>query len=180
MPANQLPTPFPSESLTEKFPFHEVSVLVVEDAPQFAGIVAGILKSFGIGKIYPARNGEDALHILAHQRVHVVLVDDLEPPLDGRTVVKTLRKPDSGLPNHVPVIFMTERPFKTNVIAVRDSGATEVLSKPFSATQLMTRIESVLRRPRPLIHSGDFDGPDRRRQVKAAPEKKRASDRDAE
>lgn len=180
MSAHHPPTLFQSESHNEKFPFHEISVLVVEDAPQFAGIVAGILKSFGIGKIYPARNGEDALYILAHQRVHVVLVDDLEPPLDGRTVVKTLRKPDSGLPNHVPVIFMTERPFKTNILAARDSGATEVLSKPFSAAQLMTRIESVLRKPRPIIHSDDFDGPDRRRQVKAAPDKKRASDREPE
>lgn len=162
-----------------KFSFRNISVLVVEDTPHLAGIVCSILKSFGVDTIYPARTGEDALFVLANHRVQVAIVDDLKPPLDGHAVVKTLRSPDSGLPSSVPVIFITEKPFKDDILAARDSGANEVLSKPFSATQLMTRIESVLRKPRPIVQSVGFIGPDRRRQVKDTETKKRASDQPA-
>jgi two-component system chemotaxis response regulator CheY len=163
----------------KKFPFENIAVLVVEDAQHLAGLVCGILKSFGIRTIYSARNGEDALFILANHHVQVAIVDDLQPPLDGHAVLKTLRAPGSGLPSDVPVIFVTEKPFKDNILAARDSGATEVLSKPFSANQLMTRIESVMRKPRPIIQGGSFVGPDRRRQMKSHVEKKRKSDHHA-
>lgn len=163
----------------EKFSFRHIAALVVEDTPHLAGIVCSILKSFGVDTIYPARSGEDALFVLANHRVQIAIVDDLKPPLDGHAVVRTLRAPDSGLPSSVPVIFVTEKPYKDDILAARDCGANEVLSKPFSATQLMTRIESVLRKPRPFVHSESFNGPDRRRQVKDTETKRRASDQPA-
>lgn len=163
-------------AIHKKFAFEDVAALVVEDAPHYAGLICGILKSFGIQTIYSARCGEDALFNLANHRVQVAIVDDLKPPLDGHAIVRTLRAPDSGLPSSVPVIFVTEKPFMENIVAARDAGATEILSKPFSANQLMTRIEAVLRKPRPIVQGGNFVGPDRRRQIKDAAEKKRKGD----
>lgn len=167
----------PSASSRKKFPFQDIAVLVVEDAPHLSGIICGILKSFGIATIYPARTGADALFILANHRVQVAIIDDLGPPLDGKSVIRELRSPDSGLPSEVPVIYVTGKPFKDDIFSARDAGANEVLSKPFSASQLMARIEAVLKKPRPIVRSVNFVGPDRRRQVKESGERRRAADR---
>jgi len=173
MPKHNAPSPSVPKSDT---PYADLAVLVLEDSPHLTGLVCGILKSFGVGTIYAARDGEDALFILANHRVHLAIVDDLKPPLDGLTVVRTIRTAASQLPNALPVIFVTETPHKSFIIAARDSGVTEILSRPFSATQLMTRISSILRHPRPLVRTEDFIGPDRRRRVKDIADKKRKMD----
>jgi DNA-binding response OmpR family regulator len=177
MPANRASTLKPASALLDKKAHGDLAMLVVEDAAHMASIVCGILKSMGVGKIYEARNGDDALNILAHYPVNVVLIDNLEPPLDGLAVVKTVRTAQSQFPKSVPVIYMTAVPNKSAVIAARDAGVTEVLSKPFSAAQLIARIESVLNKPRSLVQSEAFVGPDRRRKEKVPSERKRQADR---
>jgi len=157
--------------------YTNLSVLVLEDSPHFSGLVCGILKSFGVATIYAARGGEDALFILANHRVHLAIVDDLGPPLDGLTVVRTIRTAIAELPNELPIIFTTEHPSKAIIVAARDSGVTEILSKPFSAAQLMARIATIIRKPRPLVRSEDFVGPDRRRRVKDIADEKRQAAR---
>lgn len=175
MPKRTPATPSVPKSDTARYA--GLSVLLLEDSPHFAGLVCGILKSFGIGTIHSARDGEDALFILANHRVHLAVVDDLRPPLDGLTVVRTIRTAAAQLPNELPIIFVTETPSKSTVIAARDSGVTEVLSKPFSAAQLMARIASVIRKPRPLVRTEGFVGPDRRRRTKDTATKRREMDR---
>ncbi len=171
-----IPTPLRSPAASGKNPYARLAVLVVEDAAHMAGLICGILKSLGVGHIYQARNGDDALHELANHQIHVAIIDDLEPPLDGPAVVKTVRTAQADLPNAVPVIFVTARTQKSAIVAARDAGVTEVLSKPFSAIQLIARLDAVLARPRPLVKSGGFVGPDRRRRVKDASVERRKSD----
>jgi DNA-binding response OmpR family regulator len=178
MPAGRT-TLKPASSLLDKKAYGDLAMLVVEDAAHMASLVCGILKSMGVGRIYEARNGDNALSILANYPVDVVLIDSLEPPLDGLAVVKTVRTAQEQFPKEVPVIYLTAQASKSAVLAARDAGVTEILSKPFSATQLITRIESVLKKPRSLVESGTFVGPDRRRKEKAPRERRRRSDRGA-
>ncbi|PKQ04625.1 MAG: hypothetical protein CVT73_13145 [Alphaproteobacteria bacterium HGW-Alphaproteobacteria-12] len=79
----------------------------------------------------------------------------------------------------IPVIYLTTKRERGAIIAARDAGVTEILSKPFSAKQLTDRIEAVLTRPREIVRSSAFTGPDRRRRDGKAPIKRRESDRDA-
>lgn len=161
-----------SDKIDRKF-YEGLSILVVEDAAHMASLVCGVLKSMGVGKIYEARNGDAALNILAGYPVQVALIDDLEPPLDGLAVVRTLRSAQARFPADLPVIYLTNKASKSAVLAARDAGVTEVLCKPFSAAQLIVRIESVLKKPRSLVKSESFVGPDRRRREKAPSEDRR-------
>ncbi|KAB7741268.1 response regulator [Parvibaculum sedimenti] len=156
--------------------YADLAVLVLEDSPHLVGVVCGILKSFGVGRIHAARDSEDALFILANQRVNVAVIDELKPPRDGLSLVRTIRTAAAQLPNELPIIYLTEVPHQGAIIAARDAGVTEVLSKPFSASQLMTRISSAIRNPRPLVRSEDFVGPDRRRRTKEPTQRKRQAD----
>ncbi|HEY4343979.1 MAG TPA: response regulator [Parvibaculum sp.] len=176
MPAGK-PALKPASVLLDKKAYGDLAMLVVEDAAHMASLVCGILKSMGVGRIYEARNGDSALSILANYPVNVVLIDSLEPPLDGLAVVKTVRTAQAQFPKEVPVIYMTAQASKSSVVAARDAGVTEVLSKPFSATQLIARIESVLKKPRSLVESGSFVGPDRRRRENTPRERRRQSDK---
>lgn len=178
MPANRKSASIPAPAVLDKKAYGNLAMLVVEDAAHMASLVCGILKSLGVGRIHEARNGDEALSILATYPIDVVLIDDLEPPFDGLAVVKTVRKASSKHPRTVPVIFMTSQAHKSAVLAARDAGVTEVLSRPFSAAQLIARIESVLKKPRSLVQSEDFVGPDRRRREMSAPERRRHSNPD--
>ncbi|MEN6542498.1 response regulator [Parvibaculum sp.] len=153
-----------------------LSVLVLEDTPHLVGVVCGILKSFGVGKIHAARDAADALFILANQKISVAVIDELKPPHDGLSLVRTIRTAAAQLPNELPIIYLTEVPHQRVIIAARDAGVTEVLSKPFSASQLMTRISSAVKNPRALVRSERFVGPDRRRRTKEPTQRKRQAD----
>lgn len=175
MPAKPTIIPKPTQSAFDKKVYANLNVMVVEDASHMSSLICGILKSLGVGRIFEARNGSDALDILNTQAIDMVLIDDLAPPLDGLSVVKKMRVSEiSGCES--PVILLTAKPQQSEIFAARDAGVTEVLSKPFSAAQIITRIETVLAKPRPMIKSEVFVGPDRRRREKEAPEERRAAE----
>tara|TARA_R110000868_G_scaffold190217_2_gene433836 strand:- start:5783 stop:6319 length:537 start_codon:yes stop_codon:yes gene_type:complete len=173
-PPSKLPKPV--ANLLDKKTYSRLNVMVVEDASHMASLVCGILKSLGFGRIFEARSGTGALEVMNSQAIDLVLIDDLAPPVDGLSVVKEVRKSKSKSARGVPVILLTSMLNKTAIFEARDAGVTEILSKPFSAAQMITRIESVLSRPRELIETEHFAGPDRRRREKEAPEQRRQSD----
>lgn len=179
MPDKSSILPRPTIGAIDRKTYADLNVMVVEDAGHMSSLVCGILKSLGVGRIFEARIGSDALDILASQAVDMILIDDLHPPYDGLTVVREVRKSKSQATRSLPIIHITSKLHKSAIFAARDAGVTEILSKPFSAAQMITRIEMALAKPRPLIKSEDFVGPDRRRREKTAAERRRSSDQAA-
>lgn len=157
--------------------YAQVGVLIVEDTLYMSNMLRGILNGLGVRSISSARSGEDALGALVRGKVDLVIMDDLEPPLDGLSVVRAIRMADEDKLNDIPVIYVTTKRERGAIIAARDAGVTEILSKPFSAQQLIARIETVLTRPRAIVRSNGFTGPDRRRREGKAMVKRRESDR---
>ena len=152
-------------------------MLIVEDTLYMANLLRGVLSGLGVRHIVSARTGEDALSALIKNRIDLAIMDDLEPPLDGLSVVRAIRTSEEGHLNDLPVIYVTTRRERGSIIEARDAGVTEILSKPFSAQQLIDRIDTVLMRPRSIVRSASFTGPDRRRRDGKAPIKRRESDR---
>jgi DNA-binding response OmpR family regulator len=67
------------------------------------------------------------------------------------------------------------------VVAARDAGVTEFLTKPISAKALYQRILNVVANPRPFIKTKTYFGPDRRRNVNASyagPERRKGGQAD--
>jgi len=98
MSSKMIPTPLREAPAPGRSPYAKLAVLVVEDAPHMAGLICGILKSIGVGSIHQARSGDTALQMLASNDIHIAIIDDLEPPLDGLAVVKTIRTAQADLP----------------------------------------------------------------------------------
>lgn len=146
------------------YSFKNLSVLVVEDTVPMLRLVCSILQAFGTGRILRAPDGQKGFEAFCEHNPDIVITDWHMPGASGIEMVRNIRlHPDS--PNKtVPIIMMTGFAALGRVAKARDTGATEFLSKPFSAKDLAQRIDHIINKPRDFIRSGAFFGPDRRRR----------------
>jgi DNA-binding response OmpR family regulator len=113
-------------------------VLLVDDDPDLLSGLAHLL-----GERYDvltASNGAEALHVLEHEKVDVVVLDMLMPLIDGPTVLRELRARTTP----PPVVVVSARP---DLIAKSmEIGADDFLFKPFGIAQLERKIEALVER----------------------------------
>ncbi|MDT0433216.1 MULTISPECIES: response regulator transcription factor [Streptomyces] len=118
-------------------------VLVVDDDPTVAEVVAGYLERAG-HDVDRAADGPAALGLAAAHWPDLVVLDLMLPGMDGLDVCRRLRRQGA-----VPVIMLTARGDEDDRILGLEVGADDYVTKPFSPRELVLRVESVLRRARP-------------------------------
>ena len=91
--------------------------------------------------LYEANTGEQALNILAHEDIHLVLLDIMMPEMDGMTAMVQLRRS-----SNVPVILLTAKSEDTDKILGLNAGADDYITKPFNPVEVTARVRSQLRR----------------------------------
>lgn len=116
-------------------------VVIVEDEPAIRRAVVDILKMAGYEPV-EAADGEAGLHASRAGGVDLVLLDLMLPKLDGFDVLSALRETHPSL----PVIILTARGAEDDRVRGLKLGADDYVVKPFSARELLARIEAVLRR----------------------------------
>jgi DNA-binding response OmpR family regulator len=92
-----------------------------------------------------AANGEAALRMVAEFAPALVVMDVLMPRLDGRDVLRRLRREG----NWIPIILLTQVGESVERAMALEEGADDYLNKPFDPHELVARIRAVLRRTRP-------------------------------
>ena len=132
-------------------------VLVVDDEPTIADVVSRYLMRAG----YQARvaaTGHDALSRAAADRPDVVVLDLMLPDLDGLEVMRRLRKQNG---KRMAIILLTARGEESDRIVGLRLGADDYVVKPFSAGELIARVDAILRRLEPSVDQQPplrFDG----------------------
>jgi DNA-binding response OmpR family regulator len=118
-------------------------ILVVEDLPRLAGVLAETLKANGfIADV--AGTLEDASDFVAVTRYDAALLDRGLPDGDGLDWLREFRRQG----HCTPVLFMSaERPDLDDRIAGLDAGADDYIVKPFEIGEMLARLRAVLRRP---------------------------------
>jgi CheY-like chemotaxis protein len=142
----------------------QLSVLVVEDLEPMRDILEAILINFGFGRIYKAREGEEAFAKFQKYKPDIVITDWHMDGVDGLELTRWIRRSKYSVNRSVPIILTTGFSEKFRIASARDTGITEVLLKPFSAEDLAKRIMYVIDKPRDFIEAQEFFGPDRRRR----------------
>lgn len=122
-----------------------MKALVIEDDRKTREFIRRGLRENGF-TVDQAENGEDGLHLASTGEYNVIVLDVMMPKMDGWAVISSLR--DSG--NAVPVIFLTAKDMVEDRIHGLEAGADDYLVKPFSFSELLARIRTVLRR-NPLL-----------------------------
>jgi len=87
-------------------------------------------------------NGKEALAAFRKDDYDICILDIMMPELDGFTVAKEIRKSRPRM----PVIFLTAKNQKDDVIEGFRTGADDYITKPFSMEELIYRIEAIMRR----------------------------------
>ncbi|MFM9371370.1 response regulator transcription factor [Streptomyces sp. Da 82-17] len=124
-------------------PADRALVLVVDDDPTVAEVVAGYLDRAGYA-VDRAADGPAALRLAAARRPDLVVLDLMLPGMDGLEVCRRLRADGP-----VPVVMLTARGDEDDRINGLEVGADDYVTKPFSPRELVLRVASVLRRSRP-------------------------------
>ena len=119
----------------------KVNILLAEDDTN----LGQLLKNYLTLKEYETTlvtDGAQALKLFRKEKFTLCLLDVMMPEMDGFTLAKEIRSID----HNIPVIFLTAKNLKQDVIEGFKSGADDYLTKPFSMEELVYRIEAILRR----------------------------------
>ena len=156
------------------------TVLVVDDEPTIAEVVSRSLERAGYSAT-TAADGLEAVRLAGERRPDLVVLDVMLPGLDGLQVLRRLREGEEG---PTPVILLTARGEQEDKLAGLRSGADDYVVKPFSPSELVARVDAVLRRVRPPTTEAEplrFDGLEidvRGRRVAVAGEEVQLSQRE--
>lgn len=137
-------------------------VLIVDPAPASARLLGDLLRNIVSPQIWNApsnRKGMDAAKQVNPQIIFVELAGD---NVDGIAFTKQLRMSDAAC-RQAPVVMVTATATANAIISARDSGVHEFLRKPYTAKDLLRRLEAVTLRQRDWIEAVHYVGPDRRR-----------------
>lgn len=117
-------------------------VLLAEDDDETAGYLERGLLELG-HQVIRADNGQDALHFGVTEAVDVVVLDRMLPALDGLDVLRRLRAANLA----IPILMLTAQGGIADRVAGLDAGADDYLVKPFAFTELVARLNALMRRP---------------------------------
>ncbi|MBA4302728.1 MAG: DNA-binding response regulator [Sphingobacteriaceae bacterium] len=132
----------------------EIKVLMAEDDENLGLILSERLRSKGFA-VDLATDGALAQTKFETGKYDLLILDIMMPVKDGFTLAKEIRKTNPD----IPIIFVTARSMKEDVLKGFEIGADDYLTKPFSMDELMVRIHAVLRRTlrRGVVAAGEAD-----------------------
>jgi diguanylate cyclase (GGDEF)-like protein len=119
------------------------TILVVDDDVDIVRFVEMNLRLEGY-RVLIARNGAEALEIVATDLPDLILLDVMMPGLDGIEVTRRLRA-DSRT-STMPVIMLTAKTMTADRVLGLTAGADDYIIKPFDTLELVARVRSTLRR----------------------------------
>ncbi len=117
-------------------------ILVVEDDKDVASYLKKELTESHFS-VDHAENGKQGLLLASTEPYDVLVVDRMLPGLDGLSLVQTLR----AAGNKTPILFLSALAEVDDRVSGLRAGGDDYLTKPFAFSELLARIEALLRRP---------------------------------
>ncbi len=124
----------------------DTRILVVEDEQPIRDLIAFGLRRAGCD-VALAEHSQSALASVGDRRPDLILIDWMLPDMSGLELVRQLRR-DANT-RDIPIMMLTARAEEADKVAGLESGADDYITKPFSARELIARIQAVLRRSAP-------------------------------
>lgn len=117
------------------------TILIIDDVPDNLQVLGSILDKEGFD-ISPALNGKEGLRLAKNIRPNLILLDIMMPGMNGFEVLEELKKDKTT--EGIPVIFLTAKVEKEDVVKGLQSGAVDYVTKPFNPEELLMRIRNQL------------------------------------
>lgn len=118
-------------------------MLVVDDEPHITEVLATTLRFAGF-QVAVAATGQEALRCSEREPPELIVVDVMLPDMDGFAVCRRLR----ARGQQFPVLFLTARDAVEDRVAGLTLGGDDYVTKPFAVSEVVARIQALLRRSR--------------------------------
>ncbi len=137
-------------------------VLVIDPAPASARLLGDLLRNISHGEVYIASTNKRGLELAGQVDPQLIFVELNGAGTDGVDFARKFRRSDL-ICRQAPIIVVTATATAQSIMAARDAGVHEFLRKPYTAKELVRRLEAVTLRPRDWVEAVQYIGPDRRR-----------------
>lgn len=126
-----------------------MKLLLIEDEPQIANLVRTGLEreGYSVDWVADGPGGEKRIK-LYHNDYDLVILDLMLPGKDGIEICKQVRA--KGIT--IPILVLTSKSYIDDKVSTLDSGADDYLTKPFDFRELLSRIRTLLRRPKDKLN----------------------------
>ena len=118
-------------------------ILVIEDSADIRENTAEILELANY-RVITAQNGKEGVELSLKENPDLIICDIMMPLLDGYGVLHTLH--NNPVTDHTPFIFLTAKTDRSDFRKGMDMGADDFITKPFNDTELLSAVESRLKK----------------------------------
>lgn len=116
-------------------------ILLVEDDMKISSFILKGLKEAGFA-VDHAADGEDGLHLALHEPYDAAVIDIMLPRLDGLSIIEELRRQKIN----TPLIILSAKRSVDDRVKGLQMGGDDYLTKPFSFSELLARVQALIRR----------------------------------
>jgi two-component system OmpR family response regulator len=116
-------------------------LLLIEDDAKTASFILRGLRESGYA-VDHAGDGQSGLHMALHEPYDAAIIDVMLPKLDGLSLIAELRRKNQKL----PVIILSARGSTGDRVKGLETGSDDYLTKPFAFSELLARVQALLRR----------------------------------
>ena len=135
-----------------------IKILLCEDDENLGMLLREYLQAKGYSPVL-CPDGEQGFKEFTKNKYDIAVLDVMMPKKDGFTLAQDIRQANADL----PIIFLTAKTLKEDILEGFKIGADDYITKPFSMEELVFRVEAILRRVRgkktkesTLYHIGKF------------------------
>lgn len=122
-------------------PAAEIKLLLVEDDPNFGAILKDYLELHDYG-VTLCTDGEKGWQAYQKQKFAACILDVMMPVKDGFTLAREIKKIDAA----TPLIFLTAKAQKADIVEGFKIGADDYITKPFDSEVLLYKLKAILKR----------------------------------
>ncbi|APH06131.1 response regulator transcription factor [Bacillus weihaiensis] len=123
------------------------TVLLIDDEQRMLDLLSLYIEPYGY-TCFKKNSGPEGIEFLQYKKVDIVILDIMMPEMDGWTTCEKIREISD-----VPIIMLTARNEKEDIVKGLKKGADDYLVKPFNEEELLSRIEAIMRRTSRTSHS---------------------------
>ena len=135
-------------------------LLLVEDDKKIALFIKAGLKEAGFA-VDHVIDGQDGLHLAVTEPYDVAVIDIMLPTLDGLTIIKEMR--EAGI--NAPVLILSAKRSVDERVEGLKSGGDDYLTKPFAFSELLARVQALIRRSSQVTSPDELEVADLRLNI---------------
>ena len=120
------------------------NILIVDDSTPMRAVIKKVVKAsgFNVGQFFEAMDGHDALKVLHHEWIDLVLTDYNMPDMNGLELVEEMNKDDHL--KSIPAVMITTEGSRERVEEFMAKGVVDYIKKPFTPEQIKQKLKHIM------------------------------------